>query len=383
MILAYKIKLNPTEEQHNALLNTLQSYKQAIDIPLTFGFNNKIISGVELHKATYYHIKEKNKLPSQLICSARCKATEILKSIKTKTKGKFNTKLPKSHKYPSIRYDRNSCGITKENIKLSTNIGRIQINIVQSEFNDKINFNKIQKSCELQYKISKNIWIVTVFVEIEENIKNNDNKIVGIDRGCNHIAVCSNNKFFNSKHLRNVKGKYLYLRKRLQSKGTKSAKKLLKKLSEKEYRFTRDVNHCISKKIVQLPFDIFVLEKLNIKRKKEQGKRFNSILNGWSYNQLETFIEYKTFRVGKRIEFVDARYTSQKCSQCGHIERSNRYQSSFCCNACGFKLHADLNASRNIENNYKVILGISLNDRVQSITQTKRSFASSFKPSDL
>ena len=383
MILAYKIKLNPSEEQNNVLLKTIEQYKCAINQPLIFGFTNKLVSGVELHKATYYPVKEKVSLPSQLICSARCKATEILKSIKTKTKGTFKTKQPQCHKFPTIRYDRNSCGINQEFVKLSTEQGRIQIPVVQSGYTNNIDFKHIQRSCELQYKPDKAIWVLTVFVETDDPQTISGNRTIGVDRGCKHIAVCSNNKFFDSKRLRNVKGKYNYLRKRLQSKGTKSAKRLLKSLSGKENRFVRDVNHCISKKIVAMPFDIIVLEKLGIKRKKEQGKRFNSILNGWSYNQLEQFISYKATRVGKSVNFVDARYTSQKCSVCGHIERSNRYQTSFCCKACGFNLHADLNASRNIENNYKATLGISLSSRAQSIAHTERGASPSFKPKDL
>jgi putative transposase len=374
MILAYKIKLKPSIEQNDVLMNTLESYKQAIDYPLLYGFQNKIVSGVELHKETYYKIKEQTELPSQLICSARCKATEILKSIKTKTKGSFDTKQPKSHKAPAIRYDRNSCYITKDFVRLSTKQGRIQIPVPQSEWINNINFSKIQRSAELKYNKIKQIWLLTIFVEVEEQKQKGD-KTIGIDRGCKHIAVCSDNTFFDSKRLRNVKGKYNYLRKRLQSKGTKSAKRLLKKLSGKENRFVRDVNHCISKQIVEMPYDIIVVEKLNIKRKKEQGKRFNSILNGWSYYQLERFVDYKAKREGKRVEYVDARYTSQKCSSCGHIDRSNRYQTSFKCKACGFQLHADLNASRNIENNFKATFGISWSGRVQSITHTEQALA--------
>jgi IS605 OrfB family transposase len=383
MILAYKIRLNPSEEQNKVLLKTLEQYKQAIDSPLTYGFQNKIVSGVELHKATYYPIQKQISLPSQLICSARCKATEILKSIKTKTKGKFSTKQPKSHQFPSIRYDRNSCAITKDFVKLSTEQGRLQVPVVKSEWTNKIDFKKIQRSCELQYKSSKQMWILTVFAETEEPKQTGGHEVIGIDRGCRHIAVCSDNTFFNSKQLRNVKGKYAYLRKHLQNKGTKSAKRLLKKLSGKEYRFVRDVNHCISKEIVNMPYDIIVMEKLSIKRKKEQGKRFNSILNGWSYKQLETFIDYKAKRAGKRVELVDARFTSQKCYKCGHIDRSNRYQTSFKCKACGFQLHADLNASRNIKNNFLATLGTSSSSRVQSITHTEQDLVLSSKPNDL
>jgi len=169
------------------------------------------------------------------------------------------------------------------------------------------------------------------------------------------------NQFINSKHLLKVKGKYNYLRKKLQGKGTKSAKRLLKRLSGKENRFVRDTNHKASKQIVNLQFDTFILEKLNIKTKKENGKKFNKILSGWSWKQLETFLTYKAEIQGKKVEYVDARYTSQKCSVCGNIEKNNRKsQSLFCCQRCNFTLNADLNASRNIKQNYLTTLGISL-----------------------
>ncbi|MGC8585449.1 MAG: transposase, partial [Thermoplasmata archaeon] len=89
-----------------------------------------------------------------------------------------------------------------------------------------------------------------------------DVKVLGIDRGIKNIAVLSNNIFFNSKHLREVKGRYQYLKRRLQHLGTRSAKRKLRKISGRERRFVRDVNHVISKKIVSLPYDIFALKSL-------------------------------------------------------------------------------------------------------------------------
>jgi len=103
---------------------------------------------------------------------------------------------------------------------------------------------------------------------------------------------------------------------------------------------------------------------LNIRTKKENGKRFNKILGSWSWKQLETFLSYKAELLGKKVEFVDARYTSQKCSVCSHTERKNRKtQSLFTCKSCGFVLNADLNASRNIKQNYLTTLGISLSNQ--------------------
>jgi transposase len=82
-------------------------------------------------------------------------------------------------------------------------------------------------------------------------MKKEDVKVLGIDRGIKNIAVLSNNMFFNSRHLREVKGRYQYLKRRLQHLGTRSAHRKLRKLSGRERRFVRDVNHVISKKIAE------------------------------------------------------------------------------------------------------------------------------------
>ncbi len=51
---------------------------------------------------------------------------------------------------------------------------------------------------------------------------------------------------------------------------------------------------------------------------------------------------------------VDPRHTSQTCSCCGHQARNNRRsRGRFVCRVCGFELHADLNAARNIAAKYR------------------------------
>ncbi len=58
--------------------------------------------------------------------------------------------------------------------------------------------------------------------------------------------------------------------------------------------------------------------------------RNNVTFHGWSFAQLP-FVTYKAEAQGN-VDFVDPRYTSQKCSQCGHISRSNRpTQAEFRC----------------------------------------------------
>jgi len=50
-----------------------------------------------------------------------------------------------------------------------------------------------------------------------------------------------------------------------------------------------------------------------------------------------------------RFEKVQAAYTSQRCSACGHVDgRSRESQAAFRCTACGYACNADVNAARNI-----------------------------------
>ncbi len=211
---------------------------------------------------------------------------------------------------------------------------------------------------------------VEVDKEVEKKAETRDVKVVGIDRGIKNIAVLSNNQFFNSAHLKDIKGKNEYNRKRLQHAGTRSAHRKLRELSGRERRFVLDINHVISKQIVNLPFNVFALEDLESARMrtKRNGKKFNHKPGSWSPYQLEQFIRYKARDMGKAVICVNPKYTSQKCSKCRYADKSNRKGPIFHCNSCGFELHADLNASRNIE-----ILGKSEYFRLLSTSQSLRS----------
>ena len=79
--------------------------------------------------------------------------------------------------------------------------------------------------------------------------------------------------------------------------------------------------------------------------------------HSWNFAQLQRYIEYKAQEKGISVVYLDARYSSQKCSRCGYRIRSNRKdQVHFECRKCGYRLNADLNAARNLANNYPVKL---------------------------
>ncbi len=176
---------------------------------------------------------------------------------------------------------------------------------------------------------------------------------VGVDLGIANIATASTGYRAAGRGLNRHRKRQRDLRKTLQAKGTKSAKRLLKKRSRKEQRHAANTNHVISKTIVttaeRTGSGIALEDLTGIRNRVRHRKDQRTKLHSWSFHQLASFVEYKAKRAGVPLVYVDPAYTSQQCSQCHHIERGNRVdQATFACRACGVIMHADDNASHNI-----------------------------------
>lgn len=374
LIRTAKIKLNMLASE---AMPTIQAYTKAFNFVCSIGFPKKDKNSISLHKKTYKIVREY--LPSQLAISSCTKATEALVSVFTKTKHKKYGSCPISRSC-SVRYDKNSYTLflNKKEVSLLTISGRKRFALDIPEYY-KEQFST-WKHCSADLTVRKNKVYLNIVFKKEFTDVPSTGKFIGIDRGINNLAVVSNNKFFGGGIIKKQVRKYQRLRSSLQSKGTKSAKRHLVRLSGQEQRFRADINHQISKKIVSNlnPGDTIVLEELIGIRNKRLRKAQRTLLNNWSYFQLEQFITYKAMSKGIDVKHIDARYTSQKCSKCGFTCRSNRKsQSDFSCKQCGFRLNADLNASRNICN--KHLESYKLSDRVdvnQPIVRTEKLLTS-------
>jgi IS605 OrfB family transposase len=309
------------------------------------GYQKKITNSIKLHKLTYQECRTNFNLPSQLAISARTKAAEALKSIKSKNK---YSKCPQS-KLTAIRLDCNNYSIRKGIVSILTLSGRKKIKLDIPRYYQHYFTDWKYTSSDLLIRKGQ-VYLHVSFEKEKEEIKVNG-KFLGVDRGIKKLAVTSDNKFYCGSKLKSICHKYKTLRRKLQQSGSQSAKRHLKYLSGKEKRFKADINHQISKQIISSlnPGDTLVLEKLNGIRRQKVRKPQRSALNSWNYYQLEQFLIYKGQAKGIQVVHVNPAYTSQQCSKCGYVDKKNRKtQVSFCCQGCSFKLNADLNASRNI-----------------------------------
>ena len=232
-----------------------------------------------------------------------------------------------------IKVDRNTKTISAPCLKLS----------LRYEFPD--NFEKVN-----QIEVGEKYAYISVSIPEPELIK--AEKWIGVDRNTvGHIAVVSDPESGKviklGKSALHIHQKYKNLRKGLQKKG-KYGK--VKQIKDRESRIVKDINHKVSRKIVDTAKETgkgVKLEDLTgIRNGKHNTESFRYAKNSWSFYQLQNQIEYKAKLLGVEVAYVDPAYTSKSCSRCGLI--GDRNKKSFKCPHCGHVDHADSNAGFNI-----------------------------------
>ncbi|WP_307797186.1 RNA-guided endonuclease InsQ/TnpB family protein [Actinomadura barringtoniae] len=197
-------------------------------------------------------------------------------------------------------------------------------------------------------------WYLHATCEVPEGTLNDvPLGFIGVDLGVENVATTSTGYRAAGRHLNRHRRRQQYLRTKLQKKGTKAAKRLLKKRRRQEARRAKDLNHCISKTIVteaeRTGQGISLEDLTGILGRVRLRKPQRVTLHSWSFHQLGEFIVYKARLAGVPVVYVNPAYTSQMCADCGHTDKRNRVdQGLFICRGCGVVAHADRNASRNI-----------------------------------
>jgi IS605 OrfB family transposase len=326
-------------------LDYLKTCSEIFNRHVEWCFEHKSYNKLKAHTGLYYKMREEfPQIPASIIQAVRDTACEAVKA----TKFKFRpTKKPYSH----VRYSRHEISLRGNLLSFSWSGERIRQLIKLPNFFDKYKGWKFQ-AATIGYSKQKGYVVANLIFSAPTPLPVQSDRVVGVDRGLYNIVSLSDGQTYSSQLVRKKKRECLFVKRQLQAKGTRSAKRKLKARSGREKRFSLNVNHCISKWLVSLPYDIYVLEDLTGIRKNNRGKKVNGWLSNWTFFQLEQFLLYKAEAVGKQVVKVDARYTSQKCSNCGMIDKKSRNKSKYCCSSCGHAEHADINAAKNIKMNY-------------------------------
>jgi IS605 OrfB family transposase len=347
MKLTIQLQVLPDPGEAAELLDTMEHFNAAASFAAKVAFDAGISSQPAIHKRCYAELRERFGLSAQMAVRAIGKAVEALKALEARGR----TACPEFKPHGAATYDERILSFKGlDRVSLWTLRGRLVLPMAYGEYQSQ-RFDRIKGQVDLVYRDAKFFLYATV--EVPEEIPIEPTDWLGIDLGIVNLATDSDGQDFSGEQVERVRKKYQGRRKGLNQKGTKSARRRLRKIGSRESNFRRNENHRISKAIVARAKATgrgIVLEDLEgitgrVSVRREQRAR----LRGWACFQLRQFIAYKARRAGVPVLYVDPADTSRTCAECGHSEKANRRsRDSFECRHCGHSDRADANAARNI-----------------------------------
>jgi IS605 OrfB family transposase len=211
----------------------------------------------------------------------------------------------------------------------------------------------------LRIKKKRGKWIADIALTTEDAPPTEGQAVMGVDLGIKIPAVAhvrgKGTRFFgNGRYQRHMRRRFYSRRRKLQkAKKTRA----IKKSKGKERGWMKDINHKLSRQIVNHAHEQGVgtikVESLAGIRKGTtrtsggaKARKNNRMKNSWSYYQLTMFLTYKAQRLGIKVEQIDPAYTSQECPACS--ARNKAQDRTYVCAECGWVGHRDKVGAINI-----------------------------------
>jgi len=335
------VKLAPTDEQHTSLLRTMERFNAACDWLAGVAFANQCANKFALQKLAYRECRERFGLSAQMAIRAISKVVEAYKRDK---------RIHVSFRpHGAMTYDERIYSFKGPDlVSLLTLDGRIVCPYRYGAYQAAM-LDRKRGQADLLYR--DGTFYLSISVDSPEPAPNDPIGFIGVDLGIVRIATASDGTIFPGNYLQSIRARFARMRAKLQRKGTRSAKRKLKRRSGREHRFQAHINHVISKTLVARAKDTangIALEDLKgIRMRVTVGKGQRRVIHSWAFGQLRAFVSYKAALAGVRVVFVNPRNTSRTCPECGCIDKKNRKnQATFSCISCGYTANADENAAR-------------------------------------
>ena len=249
-----------------------------------------------------------------------------------------------SNRYNSFTYPQKGFKLlSNKKIKLGK-IGEVPIKI------HRIIKGKIKTLTIIKTPSNKWFACFTVHIDILPLLRQSKN-IVGLDLGLEKFATLSDRIKINNPRLMVRSLRLLQIRSRKLSKKRKGSSNFIKtklrlaKLYEGVYNQRLDYLHKLTYRLVN-EYDCIALEDLRPSGMKNKYLQFS--INDVSWNKFRQLLTYKAEEAGCKLDFVNPRDTSKKCSECGNLQEMPLNKREYNCPVCGNLLDRDLNSALNI-----------------------------------
>ncbi len=327
---------------------TLEKFADACNRILDTALMESVTNTTKLHHLTYKPVKAATGLKANHVCQA---IRRVVGNLKATYRIKQFRPTSISLDARTFRYNRES-----QTVGITLIGGRRQFKLLIGNYQRGLLKGHIPTSATL-VKRKNGDYFIQLCVNIPTQPLGKTPSTIGVDLGRRSIAATSTQTTWSGKQLNQIRDRYSRVRANVQRKRTKSAKRLLRRLSGRERRFQAWVNHNISKQLVaeakqlnaSLVFEDLtkIRESLNhLPRSKKERRETNN----WAPYQLRLYTTYTAAIAGIPILFVPPAYTSKTCARCHHIhpeepKKSYRSGERYKCGNCGWKHNADINAS--------------------------------------
>ncbi|MFX1254982.1 MAG: RNA-guided endonuclease InsQ/TnpB family protein [Promethearchaeota archaeon] len=387
MIVTKMVQIQLVSHQQD-IRETLDRFLAALNFVSQYAHQYNLFGAINLQKQLYHAVRAQFGLKSQMTINCFRKVAGAYKGNKTKNQPLVEFKF----RSMTLNYPRDYRVVGTTTVSLNTIQGRKPVVFQAGSYQQQYLNIEDWVMCSanlIEHPDGRLFFMIAIEKALPDIPLDECNGAVGADLGINFVAVTTDSRnktcFYGGRRMKYTRWKYAHVRQQLQQKGTRSAKRRLKKISGREKRFIADQNHCIAKKIVQQALKEFttpliVLEALTgVRKNPRKTKAGKRQLNNWSYYQLQRFIEYKALEQGIPVVYIDPKYTSQTCPRCGHKDKANRSKKDhwFTCQHCTYQSNDDCVANMNIRNRGVVARYIRA---ARSVSQSSHDVAGSLVP---
>jgi putative transposase len=374
---AYKFRLYPNKQQEEKLFWTLNRCRELYNAALSerkdaYRMAGKSISYYE-QKRDLPEIKEirpeYHDIHSQVLQDVLLRLKRAFDNFFERVKNGQTPGYPRfqgRHRYDSFCYPQAGFRLEEKHITLAK-IGTLRVKVHR-------NVEGTIKTCTIKHEAGQ--WYVIFSCEIEQPeplpLSYED---VGIDLGITHFAALSDGEFIESpRHYRKAEKKLKKLQEALSRKkrGSHRRKRTVQtvaKAHRKVRNQRRDFAHQASRKLVNR-YQVIVLEELQTKnlvrrpkpKQDEETRQYlpngaaakgglNKSISDAGWGMFTDMLQVKAAWAGRVLAFVDPKYTSQVCSNCGVVTPKTLEERWHSCE-CGCELDRDTNAAKNILKKY-------------------------------
>lgn len=394
LALTMKVKLTTNKHESEALNRLCDNYTSCCNEVSDWIGEHHTLSQRKINEAVYHPLRDKYGLLAQMTQSSIRRVIASYKAIHSRMERR-NGENPKRKRtaYYSTRPKYSSAGVDllwNRDYSYSPMTGMFSLPVMGGRIKVKAQWKGTPDeyrtarfgTARLVSKRGKWYLHIPIILQVPDPTPSPKN-IVGVDLGIRMLATSYDGEttvFQHGGEVKSKRGKYKRLRQQLQKRGTRSARRRLKTIGDRENRWMTDVNHQASKALVN-HYDrdtMFVLEDLTgIRNATEQVRvKDRYVQVSWSFHQFRQMVEYKAKRNGQKVVFVDPVYTSQTCPKCGKIRKANRDKKRhlYVCRNCGYRSNDDRIAAMNLRHKGYDLLNsqyaASMTDgvRVQSTT---------------